>query len=77
MVGLDLITSNGELFHISTTENAEMLDAARVSLGCLGVIYSVQLHCEQAFNLVQEERLTDLDEVIPTCFVEFALSVIR
>jgi len=64
IIALDIVMSNGEMCHISTVENAELLDGARVSLGTLGVIYSVTVQCERQFNLHLEEDLLDLDEVM-------------
>jgi len=64
IIALDIVMSNGEMCHISTVENAELLDAARVSLGALGVIYSVTIQCERQFNLHLEEELGDLEEVM-------------
>ena len=64
IIALDIVMSNGEMCHISTVENAELLDGARVSLGTLGVIYSVTVQCERQFNLHLEEDLLELDEVM-------------
>jgi len=64
IIALDIVMSNGEMCHISTVENAELLDGARVSLGTLGVIYSVTIQCERQFNLHLEEALEELDEVM-------------
>eukprot|EP00656_Telonema_subtile_P025773 TRINITY_DN27811_c0_g1_i2.p1 TRINITY_DN27811_c0_g1~~TRINITY_DN27811_c0_g1_i2.p1 ORF type:complete len:661 (+),score=202.29 TRINITY_DN27811_c0_g1_i2:93-2075(+) len=67
LVGLDLLNAEGELVRVSTEHNPEMMNAARVSLGCLGVIYSVTLQCEPVFNLRCEERITELEEVMLSC----------
>jgi len=64
IIALDIVMCNGELCHISSLENAELLDGARVSLGTLGVIYSVTIQCERQFNLQLEEELSDVDEVM-------------
>merc|ERR1712070_784021 len=64
IITLDVVMSNGEMCQISTEENAELLDGARVSVGTLGVIYAVTIQCERAFNLHLEEELEDLDEVL-------------
>ena len=64
IIALDIVMSNGEMCHISTTENAELLDGARLSLGALGVIYSVTIQCERQFNLHLEEELGDLEETM-------------
>ena len=41
------LAHGAQMCHISTTENAELLDGARVSLGTLGVLYSVTIQCER------------------------------
>src|SRR5699024_3086976 len=52
VVGLTLLTSNGELCHISTTENSHLLEAAKISLGMLGIIVKVELKVLPAYALM-------------------------
>lgn len=61
IIGLSLVTANGELLHIGTdsagvTANAELLPAARVGLGALGVIVDVTLQLVPTFVLQAVER---------------------
>lgn len=56
IVGLTLVTGTGELLHIDETENAELLPAARLGLGALGVIVDVTLQCVPAYLLQAVER---------------------
>lgn len=49
--GLQLVTAEGELLDCSPSENAEIFEAARLSLGAVGVITAVTLQCEPAFLL--------------------------
>ncbi|WP_440711169.1 D-arabinono-1,4-lactone oxidase [Herbiconiux sp. YIM B11900] len=64
VVGLTLVTADGELLHISETSNPELLPAAAVGLGALGIIVEVTLQCVPAFVLAAVERPYPLDEVI-------------
>ena len=61
IIGLSLVTANGELLHIGTnsagvTANAELLPAARLGLGALGVIVDVTLQLVPTFVLQAVER---------------------
>jgi FAD/FMN-containing dehydrogenase len=48
----------------SATERPDLFDAARVSLGALGVLSTVTLQCVPAFTLAADERPMPLDEVL-------------
>jgi FAD-linked oxidoreductase len=61
---LELVTADGETLRVSGVENAELLPAARASLGLLGVVTQATLTCEPAFNLRVLERPTTLDDVL-------------
>ncbi|MCS5715308.1 FAD-binding protein [Herbiconiux sp. CPCC 205716] len=64
VVGLTLVTADGELLRIDEHENAELLPAAALSLGALGIIVEVTLQCVPAFVLHAVERPLPLDEVL-------------
>ncbi|KAL8614381.1 hypothetical protein ACOMHN_007719 [Nucella lapillus] len=64
VVALDLMMASGEIMHISKEENSELLPAAVLSLGCLGVILTVTLECEPAFNLHQHQYPAKLQDVL-------------
>jgi L-gulono-1,4-lactone dehydrogenase len=68
---LELVTADGEVLSVSATSNPELLPAARVSLGALGVISTVTLRCVPAFRLAADERPMPTDEVLER-FDEFA-----
>lgn len=51
VIGLRLITANGEVLDCSETENREVFKAAQVSMGMLGIITQVTLQCVPAFTL--------------------------
>ena len=56
VVGITLVTGTGELLRIDETENAELLPAARLGLGALGVIVDVTIQCVPAYLLQAVER---------------------
>ena len=60
---LQLVSGSGELVEIGE-DDAELLDAARVSLGARGVLTEVTLEVEPAFQLRQLRRMEPLDRVL-------------
>jgi FAD-linked oxidoreductase len=64
IVALTLVTADGGLLTISETENSELLPAARLGLGALGIIVDVTLQCVPAFLLHAEERPEPIDAAI-------------
>lgn len=45
VVALTLVTADGSVLHISETENADLLPAARLGLGALGVVVDFTIRC--------------------------------
>ncbi|GAA3873462.1 D-arabinono-1,4-lactone oxidase [Leifsonia kafniensis] len=74
IVALTLVTGDGTLLHISETDNAELLPAARLGLGALGIIVDVTVQCVPAFLLHAVEIAEPLDEIIDT-FLERSAAV--
>ena len=68
---LELVTGDGELLSVSATSHPELLPAARVSIGALGVITTVTLRCVPTFQLAADERPMPVEEVLDR-FEEFA-----
>ncbi|MEV0287781.1 MULTISPECIES: D-arabinono-1,4-lactone oxidase [unclassified Kribbella] len=64
VVGLELVTADGSVLHCSAEENADVFDAARISVGALGVITSLTLQCVPAFLLRAQEMPLPLPEVL-------------
>jgi L-gulonolactone oxidase len=64
IVGLRLIAGDGSIVDATPTENADVLDVARVGLGALGVVSTVTIQCVPAFNLHASERAEPLDRVL-------------
>ncbi|MFF1574087.1 D-arabinono-1,4-lactone oxidase [Leifsonia sp. NPDC058292] len=56
IVALTLVTASGALLTISETENADLLPAARLGLGALGVIVDLTIQCVPAYLLQAVER---------------------
>ncbi|MFV2101927.1 D-arabinono-1,4-lactone oxidase [Micromonospora sp. LOL_024] len=61
---LTLVTGAGEVLRCSADERPDVFDAARVSLGALGVLVEVTLRCVDAFVLRAHERPASLDSVL-------------
>ncbi|GIT80570.1 FAD-linked oxidoreductase [Leifsonia sp. LS1] len=64
IVALTLVTGEGEMLRIDETENADLLPAARLGLGALGVIVDITLQCVPAFLLQAVERPEPLQDVL-------------
>ncbi|MFC4241959.1 D-arabinono-1,4-lactone oxidase [Gryllotalpicola reticulitermitis] len=64
LVGVTLVTGDGELLRVSDTENAELLPAVRLGLGALGILVDVTVQCVPAFSLRAVERPEPLPEVL-------------
>lgn len=64
VVAMTLVTADGSLLRISETENAELLPAARLGLGALGVIVEVTLRCVDDFMMTAVETPEPLEEVL-------------
>jgi len=64
IVALTLVTADGTTLRISETENAELLPAARVGLGALGVVVDVTIRCVDEFVMHAVERPEPLDDVL-------------
>ncbi len=74
IVALTLVTGDGSLLHVSATENAELLPAARLGLGALGIIVDITVQCVPTFLLHAVEAAEPLDDVIDT-FLERSAAV--
>ncbi len=64
VVGLQLVTGSGEVVEVD--EQHPWFDAARVSLGALGVITEVTLQCVPSFLLRAREEPATLPELLST-----------
>ncbi|GAA1850476.1 D-arabinono-1,4-lactone oxidase [Microbacterium koreense] len=66
VVGVRLVTADGELLTIDDEQNADLLPAVALSLGALGVLVEVTLQCVPSFLLHADERREPLDDVLAT-----------
>ncbi|MHB8467276.1 MAG: D-arabinono-1,4-lactone oxidase [Acidimicrobiales bacterium] len=64
IVGIELVTADGSVLHLSADEDPAAFSAARVSVGALGAISSLTLQCVPAFNLHAVEGPLLLEEAI-------------
>ncbi|MCY7287217.1 MAG: FAD-binding protein [Cryobacterium sp.] len=64
IVALTLVTGDGTLMRVSATENPELLPAARLGLGALGIVVDVTLQCVPAFLMHAVQTAEPLEEVI-------------
>lgn len=64
VIGMELVMQDGSLLQINQHKNAHLLPAARVHLGALGVIGSITLRIEPAYDVSQSVWfLPGLDQV--------------
>ncbi|TFC14616.1 FAD-binding protein [Cryobacterium algoritolerans] len=69
VAAVTLVTADGGLLRVSATENAELLPAARLGLGALGILVDVTLQCVPRFLLHAVETAEPLEEVLD-CYLE-------
>ena len=66
VVGVTLITGEGEFLRVSDTENSELLPAVALGLGALGVIVEVTVQCVAAFKMHAIDEPLPLEDVLST-----------
>ncbi|MGH3279908.1 MAG: D-arabinono-1,4-lactone oxidase, partial [Trebonia sp.] len=64
VTALELVLADGSVVDCSADERPDLFNAARVSVGALGVISTVTLRCVPAFTLAADERPMHLEEVL-------------
>lgn len=64
VTGLRMVCADGSVRHCSAEENPELFDAARVSLGALGVVTHVELRCVDDYRLRRRNRRASLGETL-------------
>ena len=64
VVGLRLVTADGEVHVCNADENPELFNAARVSLGALGIITEMTLRVMPSYTLDLTTEKMPLDEVL-------------
>jgi FAD-linked oxidoreductase len=66
IAGLEIVLADGSTVSCSATEQPDLFDAGRVSIGALGVLSTITLRCEPSYVLAADERPQPLDELLPT-----------
>lgn len=61
---LELVTANGDILHCSEQQNPEIFQAAKVSLGSLGVISKVTMQNMAPYRLKRETVWREFDEIL-------------
>lgn len=74
VVGVTLVTADGETMRVDEAENANLLPAVIIGLGALGILVEVTLQCVPAFLLHAVERPEPVDEVLSTLEARVAAS---
>jgi FAD-linked oxidoreductase len=64
--GLTLVTGDGEILRIDDDDNADLLPAAALGLGALGIIAEVTIACVPRFLVEATERAEPLADVLDT-----------
>ncbi|HEX5593545.1 MAG TPA: FAD-binding protein, partial [Solirubrobacterales bacterium] len=62
--GLELVLGDGSVRHLGAATDPELLRAARVGVGALGVITAVTLRCVPAFTLLRVDAPYPREEVL-------------
>ncbi|WP_026731107.1 D-arabinono-1,4-lactone oxidase [Fischerella sp. PCC 9605] len=64
VIGLRMVTGTGEIVECSLEQNPELLRAARVSMGTLGIFTAVKLRLLPAYKLHRQEWCTHIDDCL-------------
>jgi L-gulonolactone oxidase len=64
VVGMRLVTADGEVHELSREQDPEAFLAARVSIGALGVISALTLQCVPLYTLRRQDSCRPLDETL-------------
>lgn len=64
IVGVTLVTADGQLLRVDEEHNPALLPAARLGLGALGIVVEVTLQCVPSFLLKATERPERLEDVL-------------
>ena len=64
VTGLRLVTVGGEVLECNANQNVEVFEAARVSLGSIGVLTEIETEVQPFHRLKKEEWFAPLDEVM-------------
>src|SRR5262245_26184478 len=62
--GLELVTGDGSVITCSPAERSEIFEAARISVGALGIVTKVTLQCVPLYALRAVDAKADLDQTL-------------
>ncbi|MGV8883293.1 MAG: D-arabinono-1,4-lactone oxidase [Rhodoglobus sp.] len=74
VAAVTLVTADGSVLRVSETENSDLLPAARLGLGALGVVVEATIRCVPEFVMRAVEKPEPLDAVLDN-WMERATSV--
>jgi FAD-linked oxidoreductase len=72
VAGLTLISPAGEILDCNEKQNPEIFQAAKTSVGALGVISRIKLQNQKAFDLTEHGRIENTEEVLEDLDSRFA-----
>ena len=64
VTGLQLLTASGDVVECSADKNNDLFQAARVSLGSLGIVTEVTMQNQAPYNLRRETRWMDFEDIL-------------
>jgi len=64
IVGLRMVTAQGDVLELSEPQDGELLKAVRVSLGLLGIITAVTIQAVPGYNLLAQFSCVDTETVL-------------
>ncbi len=64
VTAMRLLTPSGEVLDLSPSSNADMFDAARVSLGALGIVTQMTLQNRKPYRLKAQNSVQRIEEVL-------------
>lgn len=64
VTGMKLATVSGDLIECSATKNPEIFQAARTSIGSLGVVSQITLQNQDSFELTEVNKIEKLEDVL-------------
>ncbi|KZY39289.1 MULTISPECIES: D-arabinono-1,4-lactone oxidase [unclassified Oleiphilus] len=63
VIGLEMVSPQGDLVQCSNEHNPELFRAAQVGLGSLGIITSITMQNQAPFNLIREAQWMSFEDV--------------
>lgn len=64
VVAVEMVLADGSVRTITQDDPADLLNAVRLSLGCLGMIYSITFQCVPMFRLHAVDEVRDLADTL-------------